>query len=153
MPLTPGSKVGIYQVVEMIGVGGMGEVYRATDSRLDRSAAIKTLPDEFSVDPDRLARFEREAKVLAQLNHPHIASIYGIEPGPPVALAMELAEGETLSHRIQQGPLDAGDAILIARQIAEGLEHAHARSIVHRDLKPANIKIGEQDGKPHVKIL
>jgi serine/threonine protein kinase/Tol biopolymer transport system component len=153
MSLPPGSRVGIYQVVEMIGVGGMGEVYRATDSRLDRPVAIKTLPEEFSADPERLARFEREAKVLAQLNHPHIASIYGIEPGPPVALAMEMADGETLAHRLQSGTLETSDALLIAKQIAEGLEHAHAKGIIHRDLKPANIKIGPAGGDPHVKIL
>jgi len=153
MSLAPGSRVGIYEVVEMIGVGGMGEVYRATDSRLDRPVAIKTLPEEFAADRDRLARFEREAKVLAQLNHPHIASIYGIEPGPPAALAMEMAEGETLAHRIAAGPLPLDDAIVIARQIAEALEHAHAKGIVHRDLKPANIKIGAPGGDPHVKVL
>ena len=153
MSLPPGSRVGIYEVVELIGVGGMGEVYRARDSRLDRAVAIKTLPDEFAANPDRLARFEREAKVLAQLNHPHIASIYGLEPGSPVALAMEMAEGETLSHRIQSGPLPIEDTIVIARQIAEALEHAHAKTIVHRDLKPANIKIGPRDSDPHVKVL
>jgi eukaryotic-like serine/threonine-protein kinase len=153
MPLTPGSKVGDYEVVEQIGAGGMGEVYRATDARLDRPVAIKTLPDEVSADRDRLARFEREARMLAQLNHPHIASIYGIEPGPPVALAMELADGETLAHRIQAGPIALDDALLIARQIAQGLEHAHAKAIVHRDLKPANIKIGARGSDPYVKIL
>ena len=131
----------------------MGEVYRARDSRLDRAVAIKTLPPEFAADPDRLARFEREAKVLAQLSHPHIASIYGLETGTPIALAMEMADGETLAHRIASGPIAIDDAVMIARQIAEGLEHAHAKGIVHRDLKPANIKVGSRDSSPHVKIL
>src|SRR5262245_38177598 len=137
----------------MIGVGGMGEVYRARDSRLDRDVAIKTLPDEFARRSARLARFEREAKALAQLNHPHIASIYGLETGAPTALAMEMVEGETLADRLKAGPLPMDEALAIARQICAALDHAHSRGIVHRDLKPANIKAGPRDTAPHVKIL
>ena len=153
MSLTPGSRVGVYEVIERIGVGGMGEVYRARDSRLDRAVALKTLPDEFAGDPERLARFEREAKSLALLNHPHIASIYGLETGTPPALAMEMVEGETLAERIAAGPLPIDEALAIARQIISALEHAHDRGIVHRDLKPANIKAGPRDGPPNVKVL
>ena len=153
MPLSPGTCIGIYQIVEMIGVGGMGEVYRARDSRLDRPVAIKTLPPEFAADSDRLARFEREARLLAQLNHPHIASIYGLEPGSPAGLAMELVEGDTLAHRISAGPLPIDEVLLIARQLADALEHAHAKGVIHRDLKPANIKTGSADAGPHVKVL
>lgn len=153
MSLTPGSRIGVYDVVEMIGVGGMGEVYRAKDSRLDRDVALKTLPDEFARDPERLARFEREAKSLAQLNHPHIASIYGLETGSPTALAMEMVEGETLADRLKAGPLSLDEAIAIARQLCDALDHAHSRGIVHRDLKPANIKAGPRDTVPHVKVL
>ena len=153
MPLAPGSRVGVYEVIERIGVGGMGEVYRARDSRLDRAVALKTLPDEFAGDPERLARFEREAKSLALLNHPHIASIHGLETGTPPALAMEMVEGETLAERIAAGPLPIDEALAIARQIISALEHAHDRGIVHRDLKPANIKAGPRDGPPNVKVL
>jgi Tol biopolymer transport system component len=148
-----GTRVGVYEILELIGVGGMGEVYRARDSRLDRLVAIKTLPEDVAGDPERLARFEREAKTLAQLNHPHIANIYGLESGKPTALAMEFVEGETLAHRIATGPIPLDEAVVIARQIAEALEHAHARGIVHRDLKPANIKAGARDAEPHVKVL
>jgi serine/threonine protein kinase/Tol biopolymer transport system component len=130
-----------------LGEGGMGEVYRARDTRLHRAVAIKVLPDLFAADPDRLARFEREAQTLASLNHPHIAHIYGVEDR---ALVMELVEGEDLAQRIARGAIPADEAIAIARQIAEALEAAHARGIVHRDLKPANLKLAP-DGT--VKVL
>ena len=137
-----GRRLGIYHVQERIGVGGMGEVYRARDTRLGRDVAIKILPAEFTADPERLARFEREARVLASLNHPNIATIHGIEEGDSIpALVMELVDGETLAERIARGPLRIADALAIATQIAEALDAAHEKGIVHRDLKPANIKI------------
>ena len=135
----------------MLGAGGMGEVYRARDTKLGRDVAIKILPRAFTSDPDRLARFEREARMLAALNHPNIATIYGIEDADGVrALVLELVEGETLADRIARGPLVLKDALAIARQIAEALDAAHEKGIVHRDLKPANIKI-TPDGV--VKVL
>jgi serine/threonine protein kinase/Tol biopolymer transport system component len=137
-----GRRLGIYHVQERIGAGGMGEVYRARDTRLGRDVAIKILPAEFKADPERLARFEREARVLASLNHPNIATIHGIEEGAGIpALVMELVDGETLAERIARGPLRIADALAIATQIAEALDAAHEKGIVHRDLKPANIKI------------
>jgi serine/threonine-protein kinase len=142
MSIGPGARLGPYEIVAGIGSGGMGEVYRATDTVLGRQVAIKVLPGTVATDPERLARFEREAKTLAVLNHPHIAQIYGFErSGATPALVMELVEGETLADRIARGPLPVDDALAIARQIAEALEAAHAQGIVHRDLKPANIKI------------
>jgi serine/threonine-protein kinase len=132
------------------GAGGMGEVYRARDTRLQREVAIKVLPELFAADPDRLARFEREAQLLASLNHPHIAAIYGLEETQDVgagfsrpvrALILELVEGETLADRIARGPIPLDEALPIARQIAEALEAAHEQGIIHRDLKPANIKV------------
>jgi serine/threonine-protein kinase len=129
----------------------MGEVYRATDSRLKRQVAIKVLPPLLAGDPDRLARLQREAEVLASLNHPHIAAIYGLEDADGVkALVMELVEGEDLAERIARGPISVDEASLIARQIAEALEAAHERGIIHRDLKPANVKV-RPDGA--VKVL
>jgi eukaryotic-like serine/threonine-protein kinase len=129
----------------------MGEVYRATDSRLSRDVAFKVLPDLFARDHERMARFEREAKVLASLNHPHIASLYGFEESSSTrALVMELVEGPTLAQRIQQGAMPLDEALPIAKQIADALEYAHERNIVHRDLKPANIKM-TADGQ--VKLL
>src|SRR5687768_12617391 len=129
----------------------MGEVYRATDSRLKRQVAIKTLPSSLAADPDRLARFQREAEVLASLNHPHIAAVYGLEDAGGVkALVMELVEGEELAQRIARGPIPIDEALSIAKQIAEALEAAHEQGIIHRDLKPANIKI-TPDGT--VKVL
>src|SRR5437867_1674705 len=116
----------------------MGAVWRATDTKLGRDVAIKILPDSFAADPDRLARFTREAQVLASLNHPNIAAIYGVEER---ALILELVEGPTLAERIAQGPIPLDEALPIARQIAEALEYAHEKSIIHRDLKPANIKV------------
>ena len=119
----------------------MGEVYQATDTKLGRSVAIKLLPEAFARDPERVARFEREARVLASLNHPHIAAIYGGEESAGrKLLIMELAEGETLAARIARGPLPLDEAVAIALQIAEALEAAHEKSVMHRDLKPANIK-------------
>ena len=151
MSLQPGDELVHYTILEPIGKGGMGEVYRAKDSKLGRDVAIKVLPDEFARDEERLARFKREAKVLASLNHPNIASIYGLEQsGSTHFLVLELVDGDTLEERIAKGPIPADDAVSLFVQIAEGLEAAHDKSIVHRDLKPANIKIGA-DGK--VKIL
>src|SRR6202142_4082710 len=133
MPLSAGTRLGPYEIVAPIGAGGMGEVYKAKDTKLDREVAIKVLPAALAQDPERLARFEREAKVLASLNHPNIAQIYGIEDR---ALVMELVEGQTL-----QGPLPLETALNYARQIADALEAAHEKNIIHRDLKPANIMI------------
>jgi serine/threonine protein kinase len=142
MPLTSGTRLGAYEIISTLGAGGMGEVYRARDARLDRQVAIKVLPDAVVDDPDRLARFEREAKVLAALNHPLIAHVYGFEQiGDRRAIVMELVEGVTLEERIAQGPLAIPDALRIARQLAEALETAHDLGIIHRDLKPANIKL------------
>jgi eukaryotic-like serine/threonine-protein kinase len=140
-----------YRIQAKIGAGGMGEVYRATDTRLSRDVAIKVLPEALARDADRMARFEREAKVLASLNHPNIASIYGFEESNGSrALVMELVEGLTLAERIKQGPLPLDEALPIAKQIAEGLEYAHERGIIHRDLKPSNVKL-TRDGQ--VKLL
>jgi serine/threonine protein kinase len=133
MPLAAGTRLGPYEILAPIGAGGMGEVYRARDSKLDRDAAIKVLPAALAQDPERLARFEREAKVLAALNHPNIAQIYGIEDR---ALVMELVAGDTL-----KGPLPLETALDYAKQIADALEAAHDKGIIHRDLKPANIMI------------
>jgi eukaryotic-like serine/threonine-protein kinase len=140
--LGPGTRIGPYEIVSSIGAGGMGEVYRARDTRLKRDVAIKILPESFAVDPERLARFQREAEVLASLNHPNIAHVYGLEQADGVqALVMELVEGPTLADRIAQGPIPVDEALPIAKQIAEALEAAHEQGIIHRDLKPANIKI------------
>ena len=151
MALTPGTRLGVYEIIAQIGEGGMGQVYRATDTKLDRHVAIKILPDAFANDPDRLARFEREAKTLASLNHPNIAAIYGLEKSAGMhALVMELVEGEDLSQRIARGAIPIDEALPIAKQIAEALEAAHEQGIIHRDLKPANIKV-RADGT--VKVL
>jgi serine/threonine-protein kinase len=140
--LAPGTRIGTFTIEALLGVGGMGEVYRARDTRLDRLVAIKVLPGLFTADPDRLARFDREARALATLNHPHVGAIYGIEEsGGAPALVLELVEGPTLADRLAQGPLRIEEAIDVARQIAEALEAAHERGIVHRDLKPTNIKL------------
>jgi Tol biopolymer transport system component len=151
LALTPGARLGVYEIIASIGVGGMGEVYRATDTTLGRQVAIKILPEAFASDAERSARFEREAKTLASLNHPHIAAIYGFEKSPGMhALVMELVEGPTLADRIAEGPISLDEALPIAKQIAEALEAAHEQGIIHRDLKPANIKV-RPDGT--VKVL
>jgi Tol biopolymer transport system component len=151
MSLSAGSRVGPYEILSPIGAGGMGEVYRARDTKLGRDVAIKVLPDNFARDAERLARFQREAKLLASLNHPNIATIHGLEDsGNSHALVMELAEGPTLADRISRGPMPIDEALPIARQICEALEYAHEKGIIHRDLKPANIKVSA-DGT--VKIL
>ena len=151
MLLDPGTTLGPYAVTAKIGEGGMGEVYRARDTKLDRDVALKVLPPAFTDDPDRLARFEREAKVLASLNHPNIGHIYGLEEAEgQKALVLELIEGPTLADRIKQGPIPVDEALPIAKQIAEALEAAHEQGVIHRDLKPANIKVRE-DGT--VKVL
>ena len=151
MSLQPGTTLGPYSVAAKIGEGGMGEVYRARDTKLDRDVALKVLPQAFTDDPDRLARFEREAKVLASLNHPNIGHIYGLEEAEgQKALVLELVEGPTLADRIKQGPIPIDEALPIAKQIAEALEAAHEQGIIHRDLKPANIKV-KDDGT--VKVL
>lgn len=156
MSLRAGTRFGSYEIVAPIGAGGMGEVYRAVDARLGREVALKLLPEGFGSDPERLARFEREAKILASLNHPNIAHVYGFEsatqPDGSQAhfLAMELVAGQDLAERLRSGPLALDEALDVARQLAEALEEAHERGVVHRDLKPANIRI-RTDGK--VKVL
>src|SRR5262247_336286 len=151
MSLAPGARLGSYEVVDPLGVGGMGEVYRARDTKLNRDVALKVLPDSFATDVERLARFKREAQLLASLNHPNIGAIYGFEDSDGVqALVLELVEGPTLADRIAEGPLPLDEAVPIAKQIAEALEAAHEQGIVHRDLKPANIKL-RPDGS--VKVL
>jgi eukaryotic-like serine/threonine-protein kinase len=149
--LSPGTRLGVYEIVAPIGSGGMGEVYRARDTKLNREVAVKVLPESLATDPERLARFSREAQVLAALNHPNIAHIHGFEDSTGVAaLVMELVEGPTLADRLARGPMPLDEALPIAKQIAEGLEAAHEQGIVHRDLKPTNIKVRD-DGT--VKIL
>jgi serine/threonine protein kinase/Tol biopolymer transport system component len=150
--LVTGSRVGSYLVEAVVGAGGMGEVYRARDVHLDRQAALKVLPARFADDPERVARFKREAQLLAALNHPHIAGIYGLEEASGVrALALEYVDGPTLADRIARGPLGLEEAMTIARQITDALEAAHGQGIIHRDLKPANIKIAANGGA--VKVL
>ena len=145
MPLQAGARLASYEVVASIGAGGMGEVYRAHDTRLHRDVAIKVLPELFASDPDRLSRFEREAHLLASLNHPHIAHVYGLErqdgpEGPDQHrpfIVMEFVEGPTLADRLAHGRIPTDEALPIARQIADALESAHEQGIIHRDLKPA----------------
>ncbi|HLF98495.1 MAG TPA: protein kinase [Methylococcaceae bacterium] len=140
--LSSGTRIGVYEVISLIGAGGMGEVYRAHDTRLNRDVALKVLPEAFARDRERMARFEREAKVLASLNHPNIAAIYGLEESGPIrALVMELVEGPTLADRIRSGPVPVDETLPIARQIADAVEYAHDKNTIHRDLKPANIKV------------
>ena len=142
MSLSAGTRLGPYEILSALGAGGMGEVYRARDTKLDREVAIKVLPEQFVSDPERVARFQREAKTLASLNHPHIGGIYGLEDADGVhALVLELVEGPTLADRIVEGPIPHDDALSIANQIADALEAAHEQGIIHRDLKPANIKL------------
>ena len=177
MALSSGGRLGAYEILGSLGSGGMGEVYRARDTRLQREVAVKTLPAGFAQDPDRLSRFQREAQLLASLNHPNIASIYGLEESEGIRfLVMELVEGETLAERLASGrqrtvggglrsvvsgqlsaspkgaasPIPIDEALTLAKQIADGLEAAHEKSIFHRDIKPANIKV-TPEGK--VKIL
>jgi serine/threonine-protein kinase len=151
MPLGAGTRLGPYEIGSLLGVGGMGEVYRARDIKLDRDVAIKVLPESFAADPERVARFDREAKTLASLNHPNIGAIHGLEESNGVtALVLELVEGPTLADRIAHGAFPIDEALPIARQIAEALEAAHEHGIIHRDLKPANVKV-KDDGT--VKVL
>ncbi|MGH9476321.1 MAG: protein kinase domain-containing protein [Terriglobales bacterium] len=152
MPLASGTRIGPYEVVAPLGAGGMGEVYRALDTRLKREAALKCLPDRLSGETMALERFRREAQLLAGLGHPHIAAVYGLETSVSGAavLAMELVPGETLAERLRRGPTPPAEAIALARQLAEALEYAHERGVIHRDLKPANIKIASDD---QVKVL
>jgi Tol biopolymer transport system component len=151
MSLTPGTRLGVYEVIAPLGAGGMGEVYRARDTQLKRDVALKILPAGLAVDADRLARFQREAEILASLNHTNVAHLYGLADADGVrALVMELVDGSTLAERISQGPLLLDEALVVARQIAEALETAHERGIIHRDLKPANVKL-TPDGV--VKVL
>src|SRR5262245_6074761 len=145
--MTPQKSIAHYRILSKLGEGGMGEVWRATDIKLNRDVAIKILPEAFAQDSDRMARFQREAQVLASLNHPNIAAIYGVEDR---ALVMELVDGPTVAERIGQGPISPEEALPIARQIAEALEYAHERNIVHRDLKPANIKVTPEG---RIKVL
>ena len=151
MPLNIGTQLGSYEINALLGKGGMGEVYRARDLKLKREVAIKILPDEFSRDPERVSRFQREAELLAALNHPNIGAIYDLlEASEGRFLVLELVDGETLAERIQRGQVPLEDALKIAHQIAEALEAAHEKGVVHRDLKPANVKI-TPDGR--VKVL
>jgi serine/threonine protein kinase len=152
MPLSTGTKLGSYEIRSAIGAGGMGEVYQAHDTKLGRDVAIKVLPEAFAHDPERLARFQREAKMLASLNHPNIATIYGLEQfGDTHYLVIELVPGDTLQQRVKRdGPVPIEEALAIANQIAEALEAAHEKGIIHRDLKPANVKL-TPEGK--VKVL
>src|SRR5919106_5195419 len=151
MQLTPGTTIGSYKILSAIGAGGMGEVYRAQHVRLGREVAVKVLPEAMADTPDRRSRFEREARVLASLNHPNIATLHGLEDcGDKTLLEMELVPGENLAERIRRGPLAPEEAIPIFKQIAEALEAAHSQGIIHRDLKPANVKV-TPDGR--VKVL
>src|SRR5262245_33883571 len=151
MPLSVGTALGSYEVLAPFGSGGMGEVYRAHDTKLRREVAIKLLPEPFAYDPDRVARLEREARLLAALNHPNIAAIYGLEEANGVRfLILESVPGQTLAERLKDGPFDLEEALRISGQIVAALEAAHEKGIIHRDLKPANVKV-TPDGK--VKVL
>src|SRR5512145_3226119 len=142
MPLTPGTRLGSHEIVALLGAGGMGEVYRARDTKLGRDVALKILPDVLGRDADRIARFEREAKTLASLNHPNIAQVYDAGQTATAAyLVMELVDGEDLSTHIARGPMAPVEVLAIAKQIALALDAAHEQSVIHRDLKPANIKV------------
>src|SRR5262247_1304060 len=151
MALTLGTQLGSLEITALLGKGGMGEVYRARDMKLKRDVAVKILPDDFSRDADRVRRFQREAEVLASLNHPNIAAIYDLQEAKGARfLVLELVEGETLAERIQRGAIPVEEVLHISKHICEALEAAHEKGIVHRDLKPANVKI-TPDGK--VKVL
>src|SRR5947207_3038924 len=146
-----GTKLAHYEITSHLGTGGMGEVYQATDTKLGRSVAIKLLPEEFTHDSDRLSRFRREAQLLASLNHPNIAQIYGLEEsGDTRCIVMELIDGETLQARIKKGPIPVDEAVVIAKQIAEALEAAHEKGVIHRDLKPGNVMLTSDE---KVKVL
>ncbi len=146
-----GKTLSHYKVLEKIGQGGMGEVYRAEDTNLSREVAIKVLPEQFTKDPQRLARFEREAKLLASLNHPNIAAIHSFEHADEIHfLVLELVPGETLAEKVAKGPVPVKEALEVCRQIAEGVEAAHEKGVIHRDLKPANVKVTPEG---QVKIL
>jgi serine/threonine protein kinase len=141
MPLSAGTRLGPYEIISLLGAGGMGEVYRARDTKLGRDVALKILPDTVTHDPERLSRFRREAQVLAALNHPHIGPIYGFdEANGTQFLVLELVDGESLDKRIAHGPIAVDEALAIAKQIGEALEAAHEQRIIHRDLKPANTR-------------
>jgi serine/threonine protein kinase len=149
--LSTGARLGPFEILNAIGAGGMGEVYRARDAKLGRDVALKVLPEAFARDDERMARFQREAKVLASLNHHNIATVHGLEDSGSIhALVMELVEGPTLAERISSGPIPIDEALPIARQICDALEYAHEHGIVHRDLKPANVKVTSDDA---VKVL
>ena len=151
MTLEPGTRLGAHEIIGLLGAGGMGEVYRARNTKLNRQVAIKVLPDIHASDPDRVARFHREAQAVAALNHPGIAAIYELaEFGDTKFLVLELIEGDTLADRLRRGPIPVEEALLIAKQIVEALEAAHEKGICHRDLKPANVKL-TPDGS--VKVL
>src|SRR5262245_8722951 len=151
MALERGTRIGPYEITATLGQGGMGIVFRARDLKLERDVAIKVLPEAFDSDRDRLMRFQREAQLLASLNHPHIAQIYGLEESSDTrSIVMELVEGETLAERLRRGRVPIDEAVEIVTQIAEGLEAAHEKGITHRDLKPANIKV---TGDGAIKIL
>ncbi len=151
MAIEPGTQLGQFEVLSPLGRGGMGEVYRARDSRLSREVALKVLPEALAKDADRVLRFEREARVLASLNHPHIAAVHGFEQGDGHRfLVLELVPGLTLAERLAKGPIEVREALTIARQIAEALEEAHSKGVIHRDLKPANVKITPEG---RVKVL
>src|SRR5215813_11866704 len=151
MALTIGTQLGSHEITGLLGKGGMGEVYRARDTRLKREVAIKILPDEFSRDPARVNRFQREAEVLASLNHPNIAAIYDLQEANDTRfLVLELVEGETLADRVQRGPIPVDEALRLGTHICAALEAAHAKGVVHRDLKPANVMLV---GHGHVKVL
>jgi len=151
MSIKPGTRIGPFEVMSPLGEGGMGVVFRAHDIKLQRDVALKLLPHHLASDPERLARFQREAQLLASMNHPNIAQIYGLEDSTAQqCIVMELVEGETLQERLRRGPIPVNEALPIATQIAEAMEAAHERGIVHRDLKPANVKITPEG---HVKVL
>src|SRR5208283_3221796 len=138
----PGTRIGPYEIIAPLAAGGMGEVYRARDTKLGRDVALKLLPPLLTADADRVARFKREARLLASLNHPHIGAIYGFEDsGNVLALMLELIEGETLDDRVRRGQLPLSEALAVAQQVADALDAAHRAGIIHRDLKPSNIKI------------
>ena len=151
MAITIGTQLGSHEIIGLLGKGGMGEVYRARDKKLKREVAIKILPDEFARDPDRVSRFQREAEVLASLNHPNIAAIYDLqEANGSRFLVLELVEGDTLAGRLQRGSIPVDEALRIAKNICEALEAAHEKGVVHRDLKPGNVKITPEG---NVKVL